>query len=131
MANKKTLYLLAAALAAGVSVAALSGCAAPPVTDYAGEKPVLDLARYFDGRVVAHGMFQDRFGKIAKRFTVVIDGRWNGGNGVLDEMAANGRWAELYDTHIKPYTGEDAPEPPLDAVRPERGFLTCPSSRSP
>jgi ABC-type amino acid transport substrate-binding protein len=35
-------------------------------------------------------------------------------NGVLDEMAANGRWAELYDTHIKPYTGEDAPEPPLD-----------------
>jgi hypothetical protein len=29
-------------------------------------------------------------------------------------MAANGRWAELYDTHIKPYTGEEAPEPPLD-----------------
>jgi ABC-type amino acid transport substrate-binding protein len=35
-------------------------------------------------------------------------------NGVLDEMAASGRWAELYDKHIKPYTGEDAPEPPLD-----------------
>ena len=35
-------------------------------------------------------------------------------NGVLDQMAANGRWAELYDTHIKPYTGEEAPEPPLD-----------------
>jgi ABC-type amino acid transport substrate-binding protein len=35
-------------------------------------------------------------------------------NGVLDDMAASGRWAELYDTHIKPYTGEDAPEPPLD-----------------
>jgi ABC-type amino acid transport substrate-binding protein len=35
-------------------------------------------------------------------------------NGVLDDMAASGRWKELYDTHIKPYTGEDAPEPPLD-----------------
>jgi ABC-type amino acid transport substrate-binding protein len=35
-------------------------------------------------------------------------------NAVLDQMAANGRWAELYDTHIKPYTGEEAPEPPLD-----------------
>ncbi len=35
-------------------------------------------------------------------------------NGVLDGMASNGRWAELYDTHIKQYTGEDAPEPPLD-----------------
>ena len=35
-------------------------------------------------------------------------------NGVLDAMAADGRWAALYDEHIKPYTGEDAPEPPLD-----------------
>lgn len=35
-------------------------------------------------------------------------------NVVLDGMAADGRWAGLYDKHIKPYTGEDAPEPPLD-----------------
>ncbi len=35
-------------------------------------------------------------------------------NGVLEDMAEDGRWAELYDKHIKPYTGEDAPEPPLD-----------------
>ena len=35
-------------------------------------------------------------------------------NGVLDAMAADGRWAALYDKHIKPYTGEEAPEPPLD-----------------
>ena len=35
-------------------------------------------------------------------------------NAVLDQMAASGRWAELYDMHIKPYTGEEAPEPPLD-----------------
>jgi ABC-type amino acid transport substrate-binding protein len=35
-------------------------------------------------------------------------------NGVLEAMAADGRWAALYDKHIKPYTGEDAPEPPLD-----------------
>lgn len=35
-------------------------------------------------------------------------------NGVLDAMAADGRWTALYDKHIKQYTGEDAPEPPLD-----------------
>jgi len=35
-------------------------------------------------------------------------------DGVLDAMAADGRWAALYDKHIKPYTGEDAPAPPLD-----------------
>ncbi len=34
-------------------------------------------------------------------------------NGVLDAMAADGRWKALYDKHIKPYSGEDAPEPPL------------------
>jgi putative glutamine transport system substrate-binding protein len=35
-------------------------------------------------------------------------------NGVLGAMAADGRWKALYDQHIKPYTGEEAPEPPLD-----------------
>jgi ABC-type amino acid transport substrate-binding protein len=35
-------------------------------------------------------------------------------DGVLEAMAADGRWVALYDKHIKPYTGEDAPEPPLD-----------------
>jgi aspartate/glutamate/glutamine transport system substrate-binding protein len=35
-------------------------------------------------------------------------------NGVLEAMAADGRWKALYDQHIKPYTGEEAPEPPLD-----------------
>jgi ABC-type amino acid transport substrate-binding protein len=35
-------------------------------------------------------------------------------NGVLEAMAEDGRWEALYDKHIKPYTGEDAPEPPLD-----------------
>ena len=35
-------------------------------------------------------------------------------NGILEAMAADGRWKALYDKHIKPYTGVDAPEPPLD-----------------
>ncbi len=35
-------------------------------------------------------------------------------DGVLDAMAADGRWADLYEEHIQPYTGEEPPEPPLD-----------------
>jgi len=35
-------------------------------------------------------------------------------NGVLDAMAADGRWKALYDKNIKQYSGEEAPEPPLD-----------------
>ena len=83
---QKRFFLLATVLAATVSIAALSGCAAPSVSDYAQEKPALELSRYFNGRVQAHGMFQDRFGKVVKRFTVVMDCQWTGNQGVLDEQ---------------------------------------------
>ena len=81
-------FVLATALAAAAaaSVVLLSGCAAPKATDYAQETPVLDLSRYFNGRMQAHGMFQDRFGKVVKRFTVAVDGKWTGNQGVLDEQ---------------------------------------------
>lgn len=74
--------LLSAAAAAPVL---LAGCASQNLADYAREKPLLDLAQYFNGRIDAHGIFQDRDGKIVKRFTVVMDCRWNGNQGVLDE----------------------------------------------
>lgn len=74
--------LLSAAFAA---TAALTGCASQNLADYAQEKPALDLARYFNGRIDAHGIFQDRGGRIVKRFTVVMDCRWSGDQGVLDE----------------------------------------------
>ena len=54
--------------------------------DYAAEQPALDLKTYFNGTVDAWGMFQDRSGKVIKRFTVVMDCRWDGDTGVLDEQ---------------------------------------------
>lgn len=65
--------------------AALAGCAGPQVTDYAQQRPLLELDRYFDGRVRAHGIFVKRGGEVARRFTVVMDCRWQGDQGVLDE----------------------------------------------
>jgi GPH family glycoside/pentoside/hexuronide:cation symporter len=53
--------------------------------DYASEKPVLDLRQYFNGTLDAHGVFTDRSGKVVRRFTVVMDCRWQGDEGVLDE----------------------------------------------
>ena len=76
--------LLSAAAAVAIPLA-LTGCASPTVADYAREKPVLDLAQYFNGTIDAHGIFQDRQGKVVKRFTVVMDCRWEGDQGVLDE----------------------------------------------
>jgi hypothetical protein len=74
--------LLALALAGTLAAA---GCAGPTPADYAAEQPVLDLKTYFNGPMVAHGIFTDRSGKVARRFTVEMTGTWNGNEGVLDE----------------------------------------------
>jgi hypothetical protein len=63
----------------------LSGCASVNIEDYRAEKPGLDLAQYFNGTVDGWGMFQDRAGKVVKRFYVRIDATWTGNQGTLDE----------------------------------------------
>jgi len=63
----------------------LLGCAEVEVANYAAEKPELDLARYFNGTLDADGMFQDRSGKVVKRFHVLIAASWQGDTGTLDE----------------------------------------------
>ncbi|MFD2755278.1 DUF3833 domain-containing protein [Comamonas terrae] len=63
----------------------LAGCAGPSVQEYARERPELDLRQYFNGPLLAHGVFTDRSGKVVKRFTVRMTGRWSGDEGTLDE----------------------------------------------
>ena len=65
--------------------AALAGCASPQISDYARQRPKLELDRYFNGRVRAHGLFRKRGGEVVRRFTVLMDCRWEGNQGVLDE----------------------------------------------
>jgi hypothetical protein len=67
------------------ATAALAGCAGVRPGDYAAEKPVLELARYFNGVVDGWGMVQDRSGRLLRRFHVRIDCTWQGNQGVLDE----------------------------------------------
>jgi hypothetical protein len=63
----------------------LSGCAGPSVDVYRDEKPVLDLAKYFDGKLDAWGTVQNRSGKVTKRFHVEMTGTWQGDRGTLEE----------------------------------------------
>jgi hypothetical protein len=72
-----------AALVAGLLT--LTGCASVEVSDYAAEKPALELSRYFNGTLDADGIFQDRSGKVVKRFHVLIEASWTGPVGTLDE----------------------------------------------
>lgn len=72
-------------LLATLAVLVLSACASPKPTDYADEKPTLDLQQYFNGEITAHGIFTDRSGKVVRRFTVLMKCHWEGNTGVLDE----------------------------------------------
>jgi len=73
-------------IVATLTMGLLTSCATKvePVL-YANEKPVLDLQRYFNGTLDAWGIFQDRSGKVVKRFTVVMKCTWEGDVGTLDE----------------------------------------------
>lgn len=76
---------LARTLLAPLAAFLIAGCAGIAPVQYAAEKPVLDLATYFNGTIDGWGMFQKRSGEVVKRFHVVIDARWTGDTGVLDE----------------------------------------------
>ena len=63
----------------------LFGCSSQNIEQYATQQPKLNLAQYFNGNVIAHGIFQDRSGQVVRRFTVQMNGQWEGNQGILDE----------------------------------------------
>ncbi len=77
---KKPLRLLLA----GIAVC-LSGCGGPAIEDHAARTPKLDLRDYFKGDFTAFGAFFDWAGDPNTRFTVKLNGTWDGNKGVLKE----------------------------------------------
>lgn len=74
-----------AAMLAALAAVVLPGCASVDPTEYAAERPALQMERFFDGTLEGWGMVQDRSGKVLRRFTVVIRAKWEAGTGTLDE----------------------------------------------
>ena len=68
-----------------IGIGMLSACSTTDVAQYVQEKPTLEMQQYFNGTIDAWGMFQDRSGKVVKRFTVVIQCSWKDDVGTLDE----------------------------------------------
>lgn len=66
-------------------VSALMGCAGKTTEDFAGSAPRFVIEQYFAGKTRAWGLFEDRFGKVRRQFTVDIEGRWDGRELILDE----------------------------------------------
>ncbi|SDI48481.1 DUF3833 domain-containing protein [Pseudomonas panipatensis] len=63
----------------------LGSCGNVGVERYAGERPALDLARFFAQPVQAWGIFQKRSGEVVKRFHVEIASHREGDRLILDE----------------------------------------------
>jgi len=52
---------------------------------FENREPQLVLEEYFDGKLYAWGIFEDRFGNLRREFQVEIEGKWDGTQLVLDE----------------------------------------------
>ncbi|MBU3612113.1 DUF3833 domain-containing protein [Polynucleobacter sp. MG-27-Goln-C1] len=69
-------YTAAKWMILGLVISGLFACSSPSVTQYANEKPNLDLSEYFNGTIDAYGIFTDRSGEVKKRFTVLLVAQW-------------------------------------------------------
>lgn len=63
----------------------LTGCTSMKPIDFKDTTPRLIIEEYFVGKTQASGIFEDRFGRLRRQFTVDIDGTWDGRVLVLDE----------------------------------------------
>lgn len=62
-----------------IAAAGLGGCTAKPsFDDPALAGPEFELQDFFDGRLRAHGQFQDVLGTVRRSFVVDIEGDWDG-----------------------------------------------------
>lgn len=69
-------------LMAALSVASCGGL---KLEDFKKAGPALKLEEYFVGQLKAWGHFQDRFDRVRRRFTVDIEGTWDGETLILTE----------------------------------------------
>jgi hypothetical protein len=51
----------------------------------ADELNPFEITQFLEGRTVAWGIVEDRFGKLRRRFNVAMNGYWEGASFVLDE----------------------------------------------
>ncbi len=63
----------------------LAGCGGMKPEQFKGTTPELNLFEFFEGRTMAWGIFEDRFGNLRRQFEVTIDGTVDGNVLTLDE----------------------------------------------
>jgi len=73
------------AVLAVVVLGVLTACSSAQVGDYSDFRPRLEIEKFFDGRLSAHGVVKDRGGRVIRTFNADIDASWAEGVGTLTE----------------------------------------------
>jgi len=83
----------------------LAGCLGPALPGPPSPEPRFTPERWFQGRTVGQGEFRRITGGGPRRFSMVIEGRWDGRTLLMDETftTAEGRWNRLWT--IRPLGG--------------------------
>ncbi len=63
----------------------INGCMKMKPSNFKNDNPKFILEDYFNGKIKAWGIFEDRFGNVKRQFTVDITGKWDGKQLVLNE----------------------------------------------
>ena len=62
-----------------------TGCSQTDMKEFQNNTPKLDLFNFFEGKTIAYGIFEDRFGNLKRQFRVNIVGKINNQTLTLDE----------------------------------------------
>ena len=63
----------------------LSSCSKIDMKQFENNTPKLDLFSFFEGKTIAYGIFEDRFGNLKRQFRVNITGKVESNTLTLDE----------------------------------------------
>jgi len=70
----------------GVAFMILTSCnSMPTFKSFKSKTPQVNIKDYFNGKIEAWGIIQDRKGEVTRRFNVTMTGKWNGNEGNLSE----------------------------------------------
>tara|TARA_A100001015_G_scaffold313710_1_gene421567 strand:- start:419 stop:1078 length:660 start_codon:yes stop_codon:yes gene_type:complete len=83
--NRSWVRLIPSLACCGLLVAFLSACSRSDVSALKDRHPSLSLETFFEGKTVAYGIFEDRFGNLKRQFRVNITGTIEGGQLRLEE----------------------------------------------
>ncbi len=62
-----------------------ASCSTPSILEYKNDKPYFKFEEFFNGKLIAHGVFKDRNNKVTKRFIVHMRAFWKDNNGIIEE----------------------------------------------